>query len=99
MAVSRPVSISVTGAGNQDTGLEIITGISIAVSAAATVSLRAGAAAGTIYAQAVFAGAGQWEPDIPADGVRCPTTGTNTWFVENSAGNLTGGVFGRDTTG
>lgn len=97
MALSRPVSISVTGAGSQNTGLEVITGISITVSAAATVSLRAGAAGGTIYAQEVFAAAGQWEVPLPADGVLCPTTGTNTWFVENSAGNLTGGVFGRDT--
>jgi hypothetical protein len=37
--------------------------------------------------------------DIPRDGVLCVSSGTGTWFVENSAGNLTGGVFGRDTTG
>lgn len=99
MAISRPVNVAVTGAGSADTGLEIITGINIAVSAAATVSLRAGAAGGAIAAQQVFAAAGQWQPTIPADGVRCPTSGTNTWFVENSAGNMTGGVFGRDTVG
>ncbi|HEX5902786.1 MAG TPA: hypothetical protein VF028_06690 [Actinomycetota bacterium] len=88
-----------TGAGSANTGLEIITGINIAVSAAATVSLRAGASNGAIMAQQVFTAAGFWSPNIPSDGVLCPSSGTGTWFVENSAGNMTGGVFGRDTTG
>lgn len=94
MAVSRAVNVAVTGAGSADTGLQVITGINIAVSAAATVSLRQGGAAGAIAAQQVFAGAGQFAPVIPSDGVRCNTTGSGTWFVENSAGNMTGGVFG-----
>lgn len=99
MALSRGVNVAVTGAGSANTGLEIITGINIAVSAAATVSLRVGGAGGTIVAQQVFAAAGTWTPHIPDDGVLCGSSGTGTWFVENSAGNLTGGVFGRDTTG
>lgn len=94
MALSRGANIAVTGAGSQDTGLQVITGINIRVSAAATLNLRIGGAAGTIVAQDVFAAAGTWSPTIPSDGVRCGSAGTGTWFVENSAGNLTGGVFG-----
>lgn len=95
MAESQGVNVAVTGAGNADTGLKVITGINIAVSAAATVSLRIGASNGTIVAQQVFAAAGQWQPAVPTEGVRCGNAGTGTWFVENSAGNMTGGVFGR----
>ena len=98
MALSRGVNVAVTGAGSANTGLEIITGINIAVSAAATVSLRHGASNGTIASQQVFTATGQWSPPIPDEGVLCNSTGTGTWFGENSAGNMTGGVFGRDTT-
>lgn len=94
MALSRAVNIAVTGAGSQDTGLTVITGVNVVVSAGATLNLRQGGAAGAIAAQQVFGAAGQYTPAIPADGVRCNTTGTGTWFIENSAGNLTGGVFG-----
>jgi hypothetical protein len=97
MAVSHGVNVAVTGAGSQDTGLKVLTAVNIAVSAAATVSLRAGGAAGAIVAQQVLAAAGQWSPTIPDEGLLCHTTGTSTWFVENSAGNLTGGVCGRRT--
>lgn len=95
MAESQGVNVAVTGAGSADTGLKVITGINIAVSAAATVSLRIGAANGTVVAQQVLGAAGQWTPAIPEGGVRCGAAGTGTWFVENSAGNLSGGVFGR----
>ena len=50
---------------------------------------------GTFIAQQVFTAAGPWSHSVGDEGIRCKTTGTNTFFVENSAGNVTGGVYGR----
>lgn len=91
MALSRGVNVAVTGAGSADTGLKVITAVNVAVSAAATVNLRMTSAAGTIVAQQVLGAAGQFTPAIPAGGLRC---NSGNWFIENSAGNLTGGVAG-----
>lgn len=92
---SRSVPVSITGAGNADTGLKVLTGCAINISAAATVTIRAGAAAGTVHWTETFAAAGKFTPDIPDDGVIAPSTGTGTWWVENSAGNVSGNVMGR----
>lgn len=92
MALSVGRNIAVTGAGNQDTGLRILTGVNIACSAGTTISLRKTSGAGTIVAQAVLAAAGNWTPQIPSEGLYCDS---GNWFVESTAGNLTGGVFGR----
>jgi hypothetical protein len=62
----------------------------LAISAAATLSIREGAAGGTIVAQKVFTAAGDWNHTVGGEGIRCKTTGTNRYFVENSAGNITG---------
>jgi hypothetical protein len=70
MALSSPANIAVTGAGSANTGFQVITGINVTVSAAATLSLRQGGAAGAITAQQIFGAAGQWTPAIPSDGVR-----------------------------
>jgi hypothetical protein len=95
MALSQPVAISVTGAGNQNTGLSVLTAVNVTISAAATVTLRAGASGGTVYLTETFGAAGNFRPNIPAEGLRCPASGTGTWFIVNSAGDLAGGVAGR----
>ena len=95
MSLSTGKNIAIVGAGSAETGFTILNGWSLAVSAAATVSIREGAAGGTIIAQQVFTAAGPWSHSVGDEGIRCKTTGTNTFFVENSAGNVTGGVYGR----
>ncbi len=95
MSLSTGKNIAITDAGNQDTTYAILNGWALAISAAATVSIREGAAGGAIIAQKVFTAAGDWNHTVGGEGIRCKTTGTNTFFVENSAGNVTGGVYGR----
>jgi hypothetical protein len=92
---SRSVPVSITGAGNVDTGLKVLTAVELFISAAATMTIRAGAAAGTVHWTETLAGAGEFNPDVAADGVIAPNAGTGTWWVENSAGNVSGNVMGR----
>lgn len=91
---SRSVPVSITGAGNVDTGLKVLTGVQLFISAAATVTIRAGAAAGTVHFTETFGAAGEFNPEC-GDGVQAPSAGTGTWWVENSAGNVSGNVMGR----
>ena len=92
---SRSVPVSITGAGNVDTGLRVLTAVQLFISAAATVTIRAGAAAGTVHFTETFGAAGEFNPNVPGDGVIAPNAGTGTWWVENSAGNVSGNVMGR----
>lgn len=92
--LSTGKNIAITGAGNQDTTYAVLNGWNLAVSAAATVNIREGSSSGTIIAQIVLAAAGAWSHAVGGEGIRCKRTGTNTFFVENSAGNITGGVYG-----
>ena len=92
---SRSVPVSITGAGNADTGLKVLTAVQLFISAAATVTIRAGAAAGAVHFTETFAAAGEFNPNVAGDGVIAPSTGTGTWWVENSAGNVSGNVMGR----
>ena len=92
---SRSVPVSITGAGNADTGLRVLTAVQLNLSAAGTLTIRAGAAAGTIHFTETLAAAGEFNPNVAADGVMAPNAGTGTWWVENSAGNVSGNVMGR----
>lgn len=96
MAFSNPVAVAVTGAGNQNLGIKVLTAVNVTISAAATVELRSGASNGTVWVTETFAAAGNFRPVIPAEGVRSLPTGTGTWFIVNTAGNLAGGVSGRN---
>lgn len=89
--LARGKNIAVTGAADTDTGLSIITAVNIYASAAATLSLRDGAANGPIVAQTILGAAGAWSLSFP-NGIR---TTSGTWFISNSAANLTGGVAGQ----
>lgn len=93
MANARPVNIAITGAGSQNSGLRYLSSVDLNLSAAGTFQIRAGAAAGAIHAEITTGAAGTWQRSwfYP---LQCPTTGTNTWFVVNSAGNVSGGVAG-----
>ena len=92
---SRSVPVSITGAGNADTGLRVLTAVQLFLSAAGTMTIRAGAAAGTVHFTETFGAAGEFNPTLAADGVIAPNAGTGTWWVENSAGNVSGNVMGR----
>ena len=96
MSMSKGVAVAITGAGNADLGLNVLTAVNVSVSAAATVQIREGAANGAIVIAQVFAAAGQFSPQLPAEGLRCATSGTGTFFIVNSAGDLGGGVAGLD---
>jgi hypothetical protein len=93
MATARPVAVAITGAGNANTGLKYLSSIDLWLSAAGTLQIRAGASNGTVYAETTTAAAGGWSRsyDLP---LACPQSGTGTWFVVNSAGNVSGGVAG-----
>ena len=90
MTLSRGKTIAITGAGNADTTCSVITSVNLALSAAATVNLRETSGAGAIIAQRVLAAAGPVSWTF-LDGIRCKS---GNWFIENSAGNVTGGVTG-----
>jgi hypothetical protein len=88
-------NIAITGAGNANTGFSVLAGWDLTLSAAATVTIREGASNGTIVAQIVATGAGPWAADHSGSPIICAHAGTGTFFVENSAGNIAGGVFGN----
>lgn len=90
MALSAGRTISITGAGNATTGFSVLSYVSLNLSAAGTINLRETSGAGTIIAQKVLAAAGDWNFDF-GDGVRCLS---GVFFVENTAGNVSGGVAG-----
>lgn len=93
MAVASTKVIS-TGT-NVDTGFQILQGLQLDVSAAATVTVRVGASNGVIVAQQVFAAAGNVNLNFGAEGIRCPVSGTGTFFVVTTAGTVTGGAYGQ----
>lgn len=90
---STGFNVAITGAGSANTGRQVITGLNIALSTAGTLELRDGAADGTLIATTVLGAAGNWAPSFPHDGVAA-ASGTKTWWVVNSAGNVSGGGFG-----
>ena len=99
MALSRGVNVAVTGAGSANTDLGDRHGDQHRrLRRSNGVSARRGRERSDRGAAGIHR---RWAmaPPIPDNGVLCGTSGTGTWFVENSAGNMTGDVFGRDTTG
>lgn len=90
MASASGANIAITGAGNATTGFATLASVDLQISAAATVNIRETSGAGTIIAQKVFAGAGTWERSW-VHPLRCRS---GVFFIENSAGNVTGGVGG-----
>ncbi len=82
---------AITGAGNQTTGFSILRSIALNLSAAGTINLRETSGTGTIIASKVFAAAGDWNQTFD-DGIRCRS---GVFFIENTAGNVSGGVQGN----
>ena len=91
--MARSVVASITGAGSQNTGLKYLNSLDLNLSAAGIFSVRAGAANGAIHLQNTTAGAGTWGRSWGSP-LAAPSSGTGTWWIENSAGNVTGGVSG-----
>lgn len=92
MAFATPANIAITGAGNQTTGFNAITSIDLTLSAAGTLNLRETSGAGTIVASAVFGAAGTWSRNFDPP-LLCRS---GVFFIENTAGNVAGGVSGFD---
>jgi len=76
--------------GKTPGGAEPPAGTTLAVSTAGTISIREVSGAGTVVAQIVLTAAGPWTVRCP-EGLHC--SGGN-FFVQNSAGNISGGVRG-----
>lgn len=91
MATSTSANIAITGAGSQTTGFSVLTSVNLTLSAAGTVNIRETSGAGTIVASQVLGAAGNVSIQFPRDGVRCRS---GVFFVENTAGNVAGGVQG-----
>ena len=93
MSFSKSAAIAITGAGNADTGLNVLTAVNLTLSAAGTIEIRETASNGTVVLTETFAAAGNFRPLIPQDGLRCLS---GNFFVVNSAGNVAGSVSGLD---
>jgi hypothetical protein len=90
MSLQNGKNINIAGAGNQSTGFSLLNTVNVN-SAATTISLRKTSGAGTIVAQFVTTAANtQWQLNF-GDGLLCDS---GTWFLESTAGNITGGVTG-----
>lgn len=90
MAFATPANIAITGAGNATTGFNVLCSVDLNLSAAGTIRIRETSGAGTIVAELVLAGAGALSRSWP-NPLRCRS---GNFFIENTAGNVTGGVAG-----